>query len=67
MQRVKVSFCFNYFLVILFILGKYCLNSAAPLCGPRIFSGIYTLRTRHKNNHTVRCGYFYGILGYFKC
>ena len=21
----------------------------------------------HKNNHTVRCGYFYGILGYFKC
>ena len=21
----------------------------------------------HKNNHTVRCGYFYGILRYFKC
>ena len=35
-----------------------------PFCGS---SSIYTLRTRHKSNHTVRCGYFYGILRYFKC
>ncbi len=35
-----------------------------PLCGS---SSIYTLRTRHKSNHTVRCGYFYGILEELTC
>ena len=64
MQRVKVSFCFNYFLVILFILGKYCLNSAAPLCEPRIFSGIYTLRTRQKERHAEKRVFLFGSGGF---
>ena len=52
-----------------FACGKTLVRrkSADPPCGAPVLSGIYSLRTRHKNNHTVRCGYFYGILRYFKC
>ena len=29
--------------------------------------GFDPLRVHHKNNHTCRCGYFYGIRGNLKC
>ena len=34
---------------------------------PYVRACIFFINTGHKNNHTVRCGYFYGILRYFKC